>query len=78
MGADIKTEGRVAVVSGVKRLSGASVVAPDLRGGAALCVAAAAAEGETLISNVNLIDRGYDAIEKAMSGLGARASRVNC
>jgi UDP-N-acetylglucosamine 1-carboxyvinyltransferase len=76
MGADIKTEGRVAVVSGVRRLSGAKVVAPDLRGGAALCVAAAAAEGETIISNVRLIDRGYDCIEKAFSALGASACRV--
>jgi UDP-N-acetylglucosamine 1-carboxyvinyltransferase len=76
MGADIKTEGRVAVVSGVPRLSGAAVVAPDLRGGAALCVAAAAAEGETVISNVHLIDRGYDGIEQAFTKLGARVSRI--
>lgn len=77
MGADIKTEGRVAVVSGVKRLSGANVVAPDLRGGAALCVAAAAAEGETIISNVQYIDRGYDSIETALTQMGAKAARIN-
>lgn len=76
MGADIKTEGRVAVVSGVERLTGARVVAPDLRGGAALCVAACAAEGETVISNVDLIDRGYDSIEQALSDLGAKIQRV--
>lgn len=76
MGADIRTEGRVAVVRGVKSLSGAAVVAPDLRGGAALCAAACAAEGETLISNAELIDRGYDSIETALSALGAKASRL--
>ncbi len=75
MGADIKTEGRVAVVSGVSSLSGANVVAPDLRGGAALCVAACAAQGETLISNVELIDRGYDSIECALARLGVKAER---
>lgn len=77
MGADIKTEGRVAVVTGVERLSGANVVAPDLRGGAALCVAAAAAEGETVVSNAELIDRGYDRIENALTALGAKASRIS-
>lgn len=75
MGADIKTEGRVAVVSGVERLYGASVSAPDLRGGAALCVAAAAAEGVSEIANVELIDRGYESIEKALCALGAKAER---
>ncbi|SDA11939.1 UDP-N-acetylglucosamine 1-carboxyvinyltransferase [Ruminococcus sp. YE71] len=76
MGADIRTEGRVAVVRGVESLSGAAVVAPDLRGGAALCAAACAAEGETLISNAHLIDRGYDSIETVLSALGARVCRV--
>ena len=77
MGADIKTEGRVAVVTGVDRLSGAAVVAPDLRGGAALCVAACAAEGETEVTGLNLIDRGYEAIEKALTDLGGKAERVS-
>lgn len=76
MGAQIKTEGRVAVVSGVKRLSGASVKAPDLRGGAALCIAGCAAEGETIISNVELIDRGYEEIENSLSLLGAAIKRI--
>ena len=76
MGADIKTEGRVAVVRGVDRLTGAQVAAPDLRGGAALCVAACAAEGETTVSNVCYIDRGYDSIEKALGALGAKIRRV--
>ncbi|MBR1724723.1 MAG: UDP-N-acetylglucosamine 1-carboxyvinyltransferase [Ruminococcus sp.] len=77
MGADIKTEGRVAVVTGVERLTGAAVVAPDLRGGAALCVAACAAEGETEVTGLNLIDRGYEAIENSLCLLGAEAKRVS-
>lgn len=76
MGADIKTKDKVAVVSGVKRLSGAAVKAPDLRGGAALCVAACSAEGVTKILNADLIDRGYDAIELSLAALGANARRV--
>lgn len=76
MGADIKTEGRVAVVSGVERLTGANVSAPDLRGGAALCVAACAAEGESVISNVCYIDRGYESIERAFGSIGADIVRV--
>ena len=76
MGADIKTEGRVAVVSGVKRLSGACVEAPDLRGGAALCTAACAAEGETIITGVELIDRGYECMETSLAELGAQIKRV--
>ena len=76
MGADIRTEGRVAVVRGVERLTGARVSAPDLRGGAGLCVAACAAEGETTITNVRYIDRGYESIEKALTALGAKAERI--
>ena len=76
MGADIKTEGRVAIVRGVERLTGAQVSAPDLRGGAALCVAACAAEGETTVSNICYIDRGYDSIEKALGSLGADITRL--
>lgn len=77
MGADIKTEGRVAVVTGVGELSGAAVVAPDLRGGAALCVAACAAEGVTEIAGLHLIDRGYESIESALRKLGADARRID-
>ena len=77
MGADIKLEGRVAVVTGVERLSGAGVSATDLRGGAAMVVAALGAEGETLVSEVDHIDRGYDGIEIALGTLGADIQRVN-
>ena len=59
MGADIKVEGRSAVVRGVERLMGARVVAQELRGGAALVLAALAAEGESEITGTEYIDRGY-------------------
>jgi len=75
MGADIKADGRVAVVIGKSRLTGAKVTAPDLRGGAALVVAALAADGETEIENVKYIDRGYEAIEKVLSLCGVKIKR---
>lgn len=76
MGADITVDGRMAVVRGVKELSGANVCALDLRGGASLVVAALAAHGRSCINNVHHIDRGYDKIEYALSMLGAKISRV--
>lgn len=75
MGADIKVDGRIAVVQGVKGLSGANVIAKELRGGAALVVAALAAEGTTKIENVKFIDRGYESIEKYLSACGANIIR---
>lgn len=77
MGADIKAESKVAVVEGVKRLYGANVRATDLRGGAALAIAALAAEGQTVLTNVKLIDRGYEEIEKQLSLVGASVRREN-
>ena len=77
MGADIKTEGRVAIVSGVKGLFGAPLTATDLRGGAALVVAALGAEGLTEISGVTHIDRGYDDIASVLTSLGANALRID-
>ena len=71
MGADIRVEGRVAIVNGGRKLSGAPVVAGDLRGGAALVVAALAAQGESTISALSHIDRGYENIERDLSQLGA-------
>lgn len=76
LGADINVEGRVAVIKGIKKLSGAQVCATDLRAGAGLVLAALAAEGETTISNLQYIDRGYEAIEKKLSDLGADIKRV--
>lgn len=76
MGARIKAEGKVAVVEGVKRLYGASLISTDLRGGAALVIAALAAQGESVIGEIRHIDRGYDSIESALSSLGASIKRV--
>ena len=75
MGADIRVSGRAAVVSGVKSLRGAPVRCTDLRGGAALCVAALAAEGETRISEIGHIDRGYEDIARDLRALGAEIGR---
>ena len=70
-GAKIKVEGRMAIIEGVERLSGAKVSATDLRAGAALVLAGLRADGETAIHNVKYIDRGYEAIEEKLSALGA-------
>ncbi len=74
-GAKIKVEGRTAIIEGVERLTGAKVTATDLRAGAALVLAALRAEGETSISNVKYIDRGYEAIEEKLTALGADIER---
>ncbi len=75
MGADITTEGRVALIRGVKRLHGARVEASDLRGGGALAAAALGAEGVTVLSGLNHIDRGYEGLEEMLRSLGARVER---
>lgn len=77
MGADIRTEGRVAIIKGVKRLSGAYVEASDLRAGAALVTAGLAADGATIVGNICHIDRGYENFEKKLRGLGAQIIRIN-
>ena len=73
MGASIRVSGRVAVVTGVERLHSAPVRCTDLRGGAALCVAALAAEGETRVSQICHIDRGYEDLARDLRALGADA-----
>lgn len=75
MQACVKVEGRVAVVEGVPALSGAAVSCTDLRGGAALLVAALAAGGESAIGEVRHLDRGYESVETALSTLGATVRR---
>lgn len=75
MGADITTEGRVALVRGVERLHGARVEASDLRGGGALAAAALGAEGTTVLSGLNHIDRGYEGLEGMLQALGASVER---
>ncbi|MGI9603609.1 MAG: UDP-N-acetylglucosamine 1-carboxyvinyltransferase [Acidimicrobiales bacterium] len=76
LSADIRTEGHHAVVRGVERLSGAPVKAHDIRAGAALVVAALAADGETVISDSHHIDRGYDDLVGKLGSLGADIERV--
>jgi UDP-N-acetylglucosamine 1-carboxyvinyltransferase len=75
MGANIRVDGRIAMVDGVGRLTGCPVTATDLRAGAALVLAGLAAEGQTEIGSVYHIDRGYDRIVDKLSGLGAEISR---
>jgi UDP-N-acetylglucosamine 1-carboxyvinyltransferase len=76
MGADIKIEGRSAIINGVNSLSGAKVMASDIRAGAALVLAGLAAKGETEISRIYHIDRGYEKIEDKLKELGADIERV--
>ena len=75
LGASIVTEGRAAVVTGVERLTGASLVSTDLRGGAAVVLGALAAEGESVVAGLDHIDRGYDDLEGNLRRLGADIKR---
>ena len=75
MGAKIRLDGRRAIVAGPTPLSGAQVIASDLRASASLVLAALAANGETLIDRVYHIDRGYEKIEAKLAGVGARIKR---
>jgi len=77
MGADIHLEGHIAVCRGVERLTGAPVMATDLRASASLVLAGLVAEGDTLVDRIYHIDRGYDNIEEKMSTLGASIRRVS-
>jgi UDP-N-acetylglucosamine 1-carboxyvinyltransferase len=77
MGADIKVEGQTAIVKGVTKLSGAVVEASDLRAGAALVLAAMAADNGSVIEHIDHIDRGYEKLERKYSALGARIIRVH-
>ncbi|MFO0651876.1 MAG: UDP-N-acetylglucosamine 1-carboxyvinyltransferase [Polyangiales bacterium] len=76
MGADIEVHGRVAIVNGVNSLEGASVMATDLRASACLVIAGLVAGGSTEVLRVYHLDRGYEAIEKKLTPLGARIRRV--
>lgn len=77
MGANIKIDGRSAVIEGVDVLSGAEVKATDLRAGAALIIAALAAEGSTVLGDIYHLDRGYFEIEKKFGKLGAQIQRIS-
>ena len=76
LGANIQIEGKVAVVQGVKRLSGATVMATDLRASASLVIAGLVAEGETVVDRIYHLDRGYDRMESKLRGLGADVERI--
>mgnify|MGYP005988381199 FL=1 len=76
MGANIEVHGGKAIVHGVERLKGAQVMATDLRASVSLILAGLAAEGETLVSRVYHLDRGYEFVEKKLSGIGAHIERV--
>lgn len=76
MGAQIKVEGRIAVIEGPVRLTGAPVSATDLRAGAALVIAGLSAEGTTEVHNIKYIDRGYENLVEKLTKLGAEISRV--
>ena len=77
MGANIKVEGNRAVVMGVDKFTGARVSAPDLRAGAALVIAGLAADGITIIDDIQYVQRGYERFEEKMQGLGAKMERVD-
>jgi UDP-N-acetylglucosamine 1-carboxyvinyltransferase len=77
MGANIRVEGRQAIVAGVNELTGAQVIASDLRASASLVLAGLVARGETVIDRVYHIDRGYEKIEEKLARAGARIERVN-
>jgi UDP-N-acetylglucosamine 1-carboxyvinyltransferase len=77
LGADIQLQGNTAVVKGVERLQGATVMATDLRASAGLVIAALVAEGHTVIDRIYHLDRGYEALETKLSSLGARVVRVS-
>ena len=77
MGAQVKVEGNSATIEGVERFSAACVSAPDLRAGAALCIAGLAAEGITIVDDIVYIQRGYERFEEKLRGLGAMIERVS-
>lgn len=77
MGASIKVEGNTAIIDGVARYTGASITAPDLRAGAALVIAALAAEGVSTVDDIRYIERGYENFPEKLRGLGAQIEKVD-
>jgi UDP-N-acetylglucosamine 1-carboxyvinyltransferase len=76
LGASVQLEGNTAIIKGVERMTGAPVMATDLRASASLILAGLVAQGETVVDRIYHIDRGYDHIEEKLAGLGARIQRV--
>lgn len=77
MGAIVKVEGNTAIITGVEKLTGARVSAPDLRAGAALVIAGLAAEGITIVDDIMYIQRGYENFEEKLQSLGAEIQKIN-
>ena len=77
LGANVSLEGPSAIVKGVERLSGAPVMASDLRASAALVIAGLVAEGETEVNRIYHVDRGYERIDQKLRSLGAKIERVS-
>ena len=76
MGADIEVQGNTAIVKGVDKLTGAPIMATDLRASASLILAGIFGEGETIVERIYHIDRGYELIEEKLSQLGAKIRRT--
>jgi UDP-N-acetylglucosamine 1-carboxyvinyltransferase len=76
MGADIKLEGQTALIRGPTKLQGSKVNALDIRSGAAVILAGLVADGESVVSDMGYVDRGYEGIHKKLTRLGARIRRV--
>jgi UDP-N-acetylglucosamine 1-carboxyvinyltransferase len=77
LGADIRVEGHTAIIRGTDKLSGAPVMATDLRASASLILAGLVAEGDTTIDRIYHLDRGYENIEEKLSALGAKIRRIS-
>jgi len=77
LGANIRIDGNTAVVTGVEKLQGATVMATDLRASASLIIAGLVAEGETLVDRIYHLDRGYERLEEKLGALGATVKRVS-
>ena len=77
LGANIQVDGKFAVIEGVEKLSGAVVMATDLRASASLVIAGLVAEGDTVVDRIYHLDRGYEALETKLSSLGARVVRIS-
>jgi UDP-N-acetylglucosamine 1-carboxyvinyltransferase len=76
LGANIQIDGKVSVVEGVEKLSGATVMATDLRASASLVIAGLVADGETVVDRIYHLDRGYDQMEAKLRGIGADIERL--
>nr|MCR5212377.1 UDP-N-acetylglucosamine 1-carboxyvinyltransferase [Lachnospiraceae bacterium] len=77
MGAEIRIESNIAIITGVQRYTGAVVSAPDLRAGAALVIAGLAADGITVVDDIHYIQRGYECFEEKLKTLGAKIEKVD-